>query len=239
VPRSGEQARQRLQQAALELYLERGYDATTAAQIAERAGVTERTFFRHFADKREVLFDGEAKVRDDLARGVAEAAAGLDPLAVLAHAFTAVIPLLEGNRPFAEPRNQVIATTPQLRERALIKEAVIISALTEALVRRGVSERLATLSAQIGMAAFTQATLSWFGQPNADLAKHLTTALDDVRALAATQLAGGTDVGQLETAHQPPPSRSSPCGDAAPDDYGGQEKASAPKRRRSAPAGKA
>jgi AcrR family transcriptional regulator len=83
MPRSGEEARRRLQQAALELYLERGYDATTTAQIAERAGVTERTFFRHFADKREVFFDGEAVLRSALITAIAKAPEDLGPLPVL------------------------------------------------------------------------------------------------------------------------------------------------------------
>ncbi len=98
MPRSGEQVRLRLQQAALELYRERGYDSTTTAQIADRAGVTERTFFRHFPDKREVLFDGEATLGLDLERGVAEAPDGLGPLTILFHAFHVAVPLLQGNR---------------------------------------------------------------------------------------------------------------------------------------------
>ncbi len=185
MPRNGEQARRRLQQAALELYDERGYDNTTTAQIAGRAGVTERTFFRHFADKREVLFDGEAALRVDLERGVAEAPDGLDPLNLLLCAFRAAIPLLERNRSFAEPRNQVIAVTPALRERALTKEALLTQALTTALQRRGINDRLALLAAQIGMVAFTQATLSWFDNPGHDLEDQLAHALGDVRALAS------------------------------------------------------
>lgn len=185
MPRSGEQARQRLQQAALELFLEFGYDSTTTAQIAGRAGVTERTFFRHFVDKREVLFDGEAALRIDLNRGVAEAPAGLDPLNVLWCAFHTAMPLLERNRSFAEPRNQVIAATPALRERALTKEASLTQALTTALQHRGIGDRQAMLAAQIGMAAFTQATLSWFDHPDHPLEDQLALALGDVRALAS------------------------------------------------------
>lgn len=185
MPRSGEQARHRLQQAALELYRERGYDNTTTAQIADRAGVTERTFFRHFADKREVLFDGEAALRADLERGVTEAPEGLDPLSVLLCAFHAAIPLLEHNRSFAEPRNQVITVTPALRERALTKEASLTQVLTMALHHRGIDDRQAMLAAHIGMAAFTQATLSWFDHPDHDLKDELARALGDVRALAA------------------------------------------------------
>ena len=183
MPRNGEPARQRLQQAALELYLESGYDTTTTAQIAGRAGVTERTFFRHFADKREVLFDGESALRADLDRGVAEATAGLDPLDVLWCAFDAAIPLLERNRSFAEPRNHVIAATPALRERALTKEASLTGALATALQNRGVGERQAMLAAQIGMAAFTQATVRWFASPDRTLEEHLAIALSDVRDL--------------------------------------------------------
>src|SRR6478735_15430 len=117
VPRSGAEARRRLQQAALELYRERGFDRTTTAEIAARAGVNERTFFRHFPDKREVLFDGEADLRAALVRAVAEAPDGLPPLDVLLRAFRTAEPVLERNRPFAEPRLRVIAATPALRER--------------------------------------------------------------------------------------------------------------------------
>jgi AcrR family transcriptional regulator len=90
MPRSGEPARQRLQQAAIELFCERGYDQTTTAEIAARAGVTERTFFRHFPDKREVLFDGQTKLREALTRAIAKAPATLQPLEVLYWAFRSV-----------------------------------------------------------------------------------------------------------------------------------------------------
>ncbi|MEV4373699.1 TetR family transcriptional regulator, partial [Nonomuraea sp. NPDC049637] len=125
MPRSGAEARRRLQQAALELYRERGFDRTTTAEIAARAGLNERTFFRHFPDKREVLFDGEADLRASLVQAVAEAPDGLQPLDLLLYAFRKVEHLLEDNRPFAEPRLQVIAATPALRERDLAKAASI------------------------------------------------------------------------------------------------------------------
>src|ERR1017187_8390875 len=115
MPRRGEDARRRLQQAALELYLERGYDATTTAQIAERAGVTERTFFRHFADKREVFFGGEAALSSALVTAITKAPEDLAPLPVLLTAFSAVIPILEDNRAVAEARSPVIASTPPSR----------------------------------------------------------------------------------------------------------------------------
>ena len=57
-------ARSRLEKAALELYSERGFQQVTVAEIAQRAGLTERTFFRHFADKREVLFPADGQLQE-------------------------------------------------------------------------------------------------------------------------------------------------------------------------------
>ena len=94
----------RLQRAALELFREHGYDRTTAAEIAARVGVTERTFFRYFPDKREVLFDGEATLRVALAAVIADAPDGLGPLDTLFRAFRSVLPLLEANRAFSHYR---------------------------------------------------------------------------------------------------------------------------------------
>lgn len=187
MPRSGEQARQRLQRAALELYREQGYDDTTAAQIAQRAGVTERTFFRHFPDKREVLFGGADALVADLRRGIAEASGELTPLEVLHHAFLTSVPLLTDNRPFSAPRQAVIAVTPALRERELSKEAWLIQVLAEALQRRGIDASRAALAGRIGMAAFSQATGSWLEQPASDLAislpELLSRSFDELRNL--------------------------------------------------------
>jgi AcrR family transcriptional regulator len=183
MPRSGEDARRRLQQAALELYLERGYDATTTAQIAERAGVTERTFFRHFADKREVLFDGEAALRTALVTAITQAPEDLAPLPVLLAAFSAVIPILEDNRAVAEARSPVIASTPALRERALAKTEALNHAVAAALRERGLPESQALLAAQIGMAAFGHAAREWRTSPSHDLRALLARSFDDIRTL--------------------------------------------------------
>ena len=158
-------ARTRLQRAALELFGEHGYDRTTAAGIAARAGVTERTFFRHFPDKREVLFDGEAILREALTAAIAEAPAGHGPLGILWQAFRSVSPMLEGNRAYAKPRHDVISVTPALQERELAKIAALSGALAEALQSRGVPELRADLAAQTGMAAFVHATLAWLDDP--------------------------------------------------------------------------
>src|SRR5690349_25179007 len=93
MPRSGAEARARLREAALDLYGEQGYEATTTVQIAARAGVTERTYFRHFADKREVLFDGETELRDTMCGAVAAAPDDLSPLALVLRAYVAAVPL--------------------------------------------------------------------------------------------------------------------------------------------------
>ena len=170
----------------MELYGERGFDRTTTAEIAARAGVTERTFFRHFPDKREVLFDGEADLRAALTRAVAEAPDGLRPLDVLLRAFQTAGRILEDNRPFAEPRLEIIARTPALRERDLAKSASLTEAVAEALRRRGVADRLAGLAARTGWAAFHQAAEAWIDDPSQTLDAHLSQAFDDLRALSAT-----------------------------------------------------
>jgi AcrR family transcriptional regulator len=188
VPRSGAEARRRLQQAALELYRERGFDQTTTAEIAARAGLNERTFFRHFPDKREVLFDGEAALRAALTQAVAEAPDGLQPLEILLCAFRKAGRILEDNRPFSEPRLEVIAATPALRERELAKAASLTDAVAEALRQRDVTDRLAGLAAQTGWAAFHQAAQAWIDDPSQSLDAHLSRAFDDLRALSATVL---------------------------------------------------
>ncbi|MEV4146372.1 TetR family transcriptional regulator [Amycolatopsis sp. NPDC049691] len=185
MPRSGEEARRRLQQAALELYAERGFDRTTTAEIAARAGVTERTFFRHFPDKREVLFDGEATLRADLTASVAEAPDGLPPLEILLRAFRKAGRIVEGNRSFAEPRLAVIAATPALRERDLAKAAAMSDALAAALRARGVADRLAALAAHVGWATFHHAAGAWIEEADRSLDEHLDEAFADLRALAA------------------------------------------------------
>ncbi|MGI4801978.1 MAG: TetR/AcrR family transcriptional regulator [Janthinobacterium lividum] len=168
--------RVRLQQAAVELFRERGYDRTTAAEIAARAGVTERTFFRHFPDKREVLFEGQAVLVDALTASIADAPTGMGPLDTLFGAFRSVTQLLENNRPFSKPRQEVISATPALHERELSKLEALSNALALALRARGVPELSAALAASAGMAAFADATLSWLENENPCLTERLDLA---------------------------------------------------------------
>jgi AcrR family transcriptional regulator len=194
MPRNGETVRRRLQQAALELYGARGYELTTAAEIAAKAGVTERTFFRHFADKREVLFDGETVLGDILNSAVRDAPPELGPWDTLFRAFRSAEPLFVENRPFAAPRRRVIDGNPALQERALAKTRSLIAGLASALRERGVPAPEALLTAQMGMAALSHAVACWFDDGSSDLGDHIVQAFRKVRDLSASSSAidGGT-----------------------------------------------
>ncbi len=177
--------RDRLRQAALALFRERGYDRTTAAEVAARAGVTERTFFRHFPDKREVLFDREATLRDLLAAAVADAPAGLGPMNILLRAFRSVVPMLEANRHFSKPRHEVIAASPALLEREMAKTDALADALADALRARGTADAPATLASRTGMVAFVHAVVRWFDDPAPGLGDHLDRAFGELKKLSS------------------------------------------------------
>ena len=181
--RDEDDVRGRLQGAALALFRENGYDRTTAAEIAARAGVTERTFFRHFPDKREVLFDGAVRLRAALAASIADAPVGLGPLDTLFRAFRSVQSLIEQNRPFSQPRHEVISGTPALHERELAKTAALADALAADLKARGVPEVQAALAARIGMAAFGYAAVAWLEDPRSGLGEHLERAYRELEAV--------------------------------------------------------
>jgi len=205
MPRDGGPARLRLQQAALELYQRYGFDQVTTAEIAARAGVTERTFYRHFADKREVLFSGEAVLRDILVAALAEAPQTLAPLPAVRWAFRAVAPRLEDNRALSEPLRRVIAATPALRERAHAKTALLAEVLAAALRDRGAAESAASLAAEVGMAVFARVGAAWFDHPGRSLDELLFETFEELGALAAplgeqprAQRSAGPESGQDE-----------------------------------------
>jgi len=176
-------ARSRLQTAAVELFLGKGFDQTTAAEIAAKAGVTERTFFRHFADKREVLFDGQAVLSEALLAAIAHAPPNLSSIAVLFRSFRSVCPLLESNRPFSRPRRDVINATPALQERELAKIASLSDSLALALEARGEKSTRASLAAHIGMIAFAYATNAWLEDDKRDLQDRLAEAEREMTSL--------------------------------------------------------
>ena len=179
-------ARGRLERAAMELYVEHGYESTTVAEIAERAGLTERTFFRHFADKREVLFSGSAALTDLLERTVIEAPDSAGPMESVAGALEAVGSLIQLRGQGAKMRQQVIVANAELRERELIKMASWVSVLAAALRKRGVADPVATLSAETGVAVFRVAFERWVQQP---AKRHLTRTfaemLDQLKTVTA------------------------------------------------------
>lgn len=180
-------SRGRLQEAALALYAEQGFDQTTAAQIAARAGVTERTFFRQFADKREVLFGGSEVLRARLVSGVREAPDDCGPLDAVGEGLRCAAELLGANRrDLSAKRHAVIAATPELRERELAKLSDYADAVTEALVARGVSEARATFAAQAGAAVLRVALHRWAtGEDSRDLRDVVDASLAEFREVAA------------------------------------------------------
>jgi AcrR family transcriptional regulator len=179
-------SRGRLQEAALALYSERGFDQTTAAQIAERAGLTERTFFRHFADKREVLFGGSALLQERIVAGVAGAPPGDGPLNAVACGLDAAAAMLgEFRRDLSRQRQAVIAANPELRERELAKLADYAAAVATALQQRGVAGPQATLAAEAGMTVFRLAMQQWADSSDErDLGALMRATVADLRTMA-------------------------------------------------------
>ncbi len=178
--------RGRLEQAALALYAERGFDNTTVAEIAERAGVTERTFFRHFADKREVLFGGAGGLQDLLVGTVASAPASLAPLDAVAAGLEAAGALFEEYRATVRQRAAIIAATPELRERELIKLTVLSAALADTLRGRGLSGPAASLTAEVATAVFRITFDQWIEETNErTFAALVRESLDHLKAVTA------------------------------------------------------
>jgi AcrR family transcriptional regulator len=179
-------ARGRLEVAALELFGERGFDHTTAAEIAARAGVTERTFFRHFADKREVLFGATTPLMELLARRVAEAPAPTAPIGAVADALAAVGELLQDRDDLARQRQAVIEANPELREREGAKLATMAETLATALSDRGVPAATAQLAAQAGIAAFRVAYQTWVTDTGGTTLAHvIRESFVELRAVTA------------------------------------------------------
>jgi AcrR family transcriptional regulator len=172
----------------MELYSQRGFEQTTVAEIAERAGLTERTFFRHFADKREVLFSGSEQLTELMVGAVADAPASATPLEAVGAALEAAGVLLEGRREFAPRRQAIIAANPQLQERELIKLASLAAALTNVLHERGVTDSLAGLTGELAMAVFKVAFERWVEDPSGlELPQVIRESLEELSELAASR----------------------------------------------------
>ena len=177
-------AQGRLAQAALELYGERGFEQTTVAEIAARAGLTERTFFRHFADKREVLFAGADEFEALLLGGVAGAPETAAPLDAIAAGLDAIGALLQERRSFARQRQSIISANADLQERERHKLASLATGAAGALRDRGVSEPAASLAAEAGIAVFRIAFEQWVQDPDdPDLVSVIHESLDELKAV--------------------------------------------------------
>lgn len=177
-------ARGRLERAALGLFAEQGFAETTVPQITARAGLTTRTFFRHFADKREVLFGTEGQLEEPIARLVADAPASLSPMQLIDHGLSAMAETFEGQRAYFRLRRTVIQSDAGLQERELRKHAVLARAITIGLQQRGFSETAAMLIANLSLSVLGIAIAQWLeqdaGQPLADF---IQATQDTLRSL--------------------------------------------------------
>src|SRR5215469_11209096 len=179
-------ARARLQAAALALYGERGYEETTVAEIAERAGLTKRTFFRYFPDKREVLFWGSELLEQQMVSAIEAAPASASVLAMIGAALDAAAVRFEGVREFAGLRHRIIASSPELRERELIKAASLAAGMAQALRKRGCPDTAADLAAWTCVTTMHVAFEQWVDDPDqAPFQQIARDALAQLREIAA------------------------------------------------------
>lgn len=185
-------ARGRLEQAALDLFAEQGYDRTTVAQIAQRANLTERSFYRWFRDKREVLFGGD-ELQERFVAAIEAAGEGTAPLTMLMAAFKTT-PEVIRPREFLRKRGEVVASNPPLRERELIKLASLSQALTAALEKRGCDAQAARLATDAGMAILRLASERWMADENADHARLLADCTTDLLAVLDPARPSRTDL---------------------------------------------
>jgi len=180
--RWGPDADNRLYLSAMQLIFERGYDQVTVAEIAEHAGLKKRSFFRHFADKREVLFAGAADFEQAVVSALTKAPAEAQPIDAVMAALTEAGSELTAWGDVVRQRQRVVASSTELRERELIKMDALTTALAGVLRDRGVDDLSATLVAQVGVAAFGTAFLRWTEATGGeDLASFMTQARDRLR----------------------------------------------------------
>lgn len=186
MPRWEPGSRERLQGAALDLFSEQGFEDTTVGEIAARVGVTTRTFFRHFVDKRDVLFAGAEDLETSLTEQIIQAPPHLTPLDAIAAALATVGTHLVVPRHYLRQRQTVIAASPELMERELIKFDALATAFATALRRRGVDDPTASLAAQAGTTVYRTAYRRWIEADNAtDMAQIVHDVLVGFRAAVA------------------------------------------------------
>jgi AcrR family transcriptional regulator len=181
------ESRARLVQAAMVLYGEQGFDRTTVAEIAERAGLTERTFFRYFTDKREVLFFGAQALQELLVNTVVNAPASTTPIEAVTRALEAAGKMFGERREFSVQRQRIIDGSTELQERELIKLATLAAAVADALRQRGVTDPSAGLIGEVAIAVFKNSFERWvLASEPGDLGPLIRDALERLRAVTAT-----------------------------------------------------
>ena len=179
------EARERLVRAALDLFSEQGYENTTCAQIAERAGLTKSTYFRHFRDKREVLFGGQDELLELIIGGITGAPESAGPLGAVEAALVAISVTFTDERRANGPRRlAVIASHDELRERDALKMAGFGRTMKDELRRRGVSDLDADVAAELGILALRRGYDVWL-EAGGDFAEVARRALEEVRVAAA------------------------------------------------------
>lgn len=183
--------RGRLAKAAVELFAVQGFDQTTGAQIAERAGMHERSFFRLFADKREVFFYALETAQTAAVAVIADTPGDTAPVDAVAAALEQRCDIIQHNRDAALVRRDLIAANPELRERDLAKHAELAATLAEALRERGTPERAATLAADTAMAVFLGALACWYADPeHRQLPTLFREGLDELAIMLAHRAGG-------------------------------------------------
>jgi AcrR family transcriptional regulator len=179
-------ARGRLEQAALDLFAERGFEQTTVEDIATRAGLTKRTFFRHYRDKREVLFGSGDAFQSLFVDGLAAAPASAGPLDAIAETLDAVGAWFHGRHEHSRRRQLVITANAELHERELVKLASVAAVLAGALRDRGVAEPAASVTAETAIAVFRNAFERWVAADGQrELTEFLHESLDALRTVTA------------------------------------------------------
>ena len=176
----------RLQEAALALYDERGFDQTSVEEIAERAGLTKRTFFRHFSDKREVLFGGGAMAEGQFVAAVREAPPAAGALDAVSYGLNVLAAGFDEEGEQAARRFRIVRASPQLWERQLIKFATLAEAVARALRGRGVGDPAAILAAESGITALRVASDRWVADTkDKPLRQLVAEALSELRSVAS------------------------------------------------------
>ena len=171
----------------MELFDEQGFQNTSAVQIAKRARVTTRTFFRYFPDKQAILFVDAERLGAELVQGILDATDVAQPLQTVMRALAGFDWLSLGSRESQRQRDAMVASNPDLLERELIKQQQLADAFSSALHQRGVEPPIGELAARVGIQVFRTAYRQWLAADNdADLTMTIDTAMSILATIVPT-----------------------------------------------------